>query len=1496
MKQSFGRMLLALVVIALVHGTAAPASAALNMTQIDMNDTSIGGWTTSPNPGIFHLFVIQGSNPFGPIINSGTDQPINIPLADGTYEFTLLGNNNAGSESTLSSPGPTLTFYNGVATTTLRVSTAAPSGMTTLGGSTIRVSNFTFIPWQQSGINRVTNHFVGASGPEGAYNDAVARFTIEVSSLPSGLVSWWRAEGNFNDSADGNNGIAVNTVNFVPGRTGQAFSFNGSAMRVPSSANLNFGTGNFSGSMWVKTSVGGGFIVEKDISGVNNPDWFVHLTGGQVRFVVGQGAGGGDPYTISSARIDDGRFHHVAWVRNGTTLSVYIDGALSGQANASFVGNVSNGVQFVLGAEIYNDATNSLVNASVSVIDEVALFNRALSAAEILSISGDLQPPVIALNGANPMTLECPEGYFEPGASVSDSSDPSPDLDISGSVDSHTPGTYVITYTATDASGNTSTATRTVTVVDTTPPAITLNGLVPVIECHVGTYTEPGASALDACDGPVAVTTSGSVDSHTPGLYTITYTATDASGNSAFATRAVSVVDTTPPAIALNGASPLTLEFPTAYAEAGATASDLCDPAPTLSISGTVNSHITGTYTITYTATDNYGNTASATRTVNVVDTTPPVVTAPASVVAEATGSQTVVNLGNATASDAVGVVSLTNNAPATWPVSTEVRVVTWTARDAAGNIGIATQEVLVRDTTPPVIAAPASVVAEATGSQTIVDLGNATATDAVGVVSLTNNAPATWPVSTEVRVVTWTARDAAGNISIATQEVLVRDTTAPALIAPAAVTVEATGSQTIVDLGNATATDAVGVVSLTNDAPATYPVSTEVRVITWTARDAAGNISIATQEVLVRDTTPPVVTVPADVTAEATGPLTAVSIGTATAIDVVGVVSLSSNAPASFPVGTTVVTWTATDAAGNSGTATQNIKVGDLTAPVVTAPAGVTAEATGPFTALSIGTATATDAVGVVSLSSNAPASFPVGTTVVTWTATDAAGNSGTATQNVILTDTITPTLTLNGANPLLLELGTPYTEPGASASDLVDGDLTAAIQISGGVNSNTEGSYTLTYSVGDAAGNTASASRTVQVLVTPNSYGLIATHSLHLRQNAQIHSGFAGVVNRGQAPFLAGKVELVVGTRVQTGEEVRLSAPRVRVRQNASIEGELVYNQLVSVGKRATIDQQTQVPSSYFPLFQDKGLPAFLTGTPGSQDVEVKQKKSATLAAGAYDEVSVKQKGTLTFTGGTYHLGDLDVGPNAEIRFLAPTVLLIRGQLSLDQGSTFGPASGASISAADILVYVEGRNGRLGKHHDDDEEDDEEDDVDGRALRKTPRAAKIGVRVVFQGNLYAPNGTLHLRQGSVCVGSFIARDLIVGVRTQVAAHSGWNTPGVIYQPTPPAPLAKLAGAENAAAALPNGTGLLANYPNPFNPSTTIPYVLAEAGLVKLSVYNVLGQQIRVLVDQLHVPGSYTVSWDGQDAAGMPVAGGVYFYRLQAGEHSAVQKMLFAK
>jgi hypothetical protein len=89
----------------------------------------------------------------------------------------------------------------------------------------------------------------------------------------------------------------------------------------------------------------------------------------------------------------------------------------------------------------------------------------------------------------------------------------------------------------------------------------------------------------------------------------------------------------------------------------------------------------------------------------------------------------------------------------------------------------------------------------------------------------------------------------------------------------------------------------------------------------------------------------------------------------------------------------------------------------------------------------------------------------------------------------------------------------------------------------------------------------------------------------------------------------------------------------------------------------------------------------------------------------------------------------------------------------------------------------------------------------------------------------------------------------------------------------------------------------LRANFPNPFNPTTTIHYGLAEATTVELAVYDILGQRVRTLV---HAPsqaaGFYSATWDGLDQAGKAVGTGIYFYRLQTPQFTRTQRMTLLK
>ena len=178
---------------------------------------------------------------------------------------------------------------------------------------------------------------------------------------------------------------------------------------------------------------------------------------------------------------------------------------------------------------------------------------------DVLITIADTLAPTITLNGADPMTVECHTAFSDPGATASDgcAGDLTSSITESGSVNSNVVGSYTLTYTVSDGSHTTS-KSRTVNVVDTSPPVITINGANPMtVECHTS-FTDPGATANDGCAGSFPATASGTVNINVPGSYTVTYNASDPSGNPAAPqARTVNVVDTTAPVITLNGSTPV---------------------------------------------------------------------------------------------------------------------------------------------------------------------------------------------------------------------------------------------------------------------------------------------------------------------------------------------------------------------------------------------------------------------------------------------------------------------------------------------------------------------------------------------------------------------------------------------------------------------------------------------------------------------------------------------------------------------------------------------------------------------------------------------------------------------------------------------------------------------------------------------------------------------------------------------------------------------------
>jgi hypothetical protein len=94
----------------------------------------------------------------------------------------------------------------------------------------------------------------------------------------------------------------------------------------------------------------------------------------------------------------------------------------------------------------------------------------------------------------------------------------------------------------------------------------------------------------------------------------------------------------------------------------------------------------------------------------------------------------------------------------------------------------------------------------------------------------------------------------------------------------------------------------------------------------------------------------------------------------------------------------------------------------------------------------------------------------------------------------------------------------------------------------------------------------------------------------------------------------------------------------------------------------------------------------------------------------------------------------------------------------------------------------------------------------------------------------------------------------------------------------------------------IPEAFALYANYPNPFNPTTTISYDLPEQARATLGIYDILGKQIKTLVNQSQDAGNRIAVWDGTDDLGKQVSAGVYLYRIEAGEFTQTRKMLLLK
>ncbi|PWU11637.1 MAG: hypothetical protein C5B50_23020 [Verrucomicrobia bacterium] len=482
-------------------------------------------------------------------------------------------------------------------------------------------------------------------------NSATNSRTVQVNPAscampPSGLAAWWPGSGNANDVIGGNNGALTGAATFASGEVGQGFNFPGGTtggVFVAASPSLNVGAGNgLTIDLWINPS---DTTPEKPLAEWNN---LSSINGDGVQLwisVVCCGGVAGDIYanlidtagtghTFQSASvITSNEFQHVAltYDKSSGVAVLYRNGtAVAQQTLGSFTPQTA--WNLYLGQR--PNPAGGAVAAYAGLMDEVDIFNRALSQTEILGIysagsAGKCLPtncaPVVTVLGSTNATVECHTTFVDPGATATDNC-AIISATTNGSVNANAVGTYMLSYVAIDSGGISATNTRTVRVVDTTPPVVTLNGSATITnECH-SSFADPGATANDACAGARPVTTFGSVNVNAVGAYTLSYVATDLSGNSATNTRTVQVVDTTPPVITVLGANPLTVLLNSTFTDPGATASDTCAGSRPVTTNGTVDVTTIGSYTIMYVASDLSGNFATNSRMVNVTTNQAPII------------------------------------------------------------------------------------------------------------------------------------------------------------------------------------------------------------------------------------------------------------------------------------------------------------------------------------------------------------------------------------------------------------------------------------------------------------------------------------------------------------------------------------------------------------------------------------------------------------------------------------------------------------------------------------------------------------------------------------------------------------------------------------------------------------------------------------------------------------------------------------------------------
>ncbi len=273
---------------------------------------------------------------------------------------------------------------------------------------------------------------------------------------------------------------------------------------------------------------------------------------------------------------------------------------------------------------------------------------------------------------------------------------------------------------------------------------------------------------------------------------------------------------------------------------------------------------------------------------------------------------------------------------------------------------------------------------------------------------------------------------------------------------------------------------------------------------------------------------------------------------------------------------------------------------------------------------------------------------------------------------------------------------------------------------------------------------------------------YSLLARESIHLDKKATVLSGFVGVNDPAAEPSFKQDVHLLVDRKVLLEEGTRLTAPRIFIKRDSIIKGDIYYKDQFSTQEDVTTAGDIVIlnaPNDW-PLIN---MPAPLVCAPDpTNPLTVTKSGQMTMSPGRYGDVRLNRKATLIFPGGEYQLNSFYADEDARILFTGPATLCVANTFQTRSDVFWGPQNDlTTISGADIQVFVNGTD--VDENHVRHSRED---------FKKHPRrdaAAQIGKKNVFFGQVTALSGTLEIEKAAQVNGAYIARDIIVGPNSVV-------------------------------------------------------------------------------------------------------------------------------